>query len=277
MRLISFFLTTDQFLDGSKDVTRRNGWKFLVGKTGVRLMAIEKGQGLKKGEKVNRLGEIEVLDARLEPLWHIIKNPADCRREGFPKLSPREFIKMYCKHNGCHADEEITRMVFRRDCGMIRSAIFSEDRVFRYELLRVWDTAKPRVLFIGLNPSTADENYDDNTIKRCMTFADTWGFGSLGMANLFGFMATKPKKMMAAADPIGPEWDLALFRAIPFASKVIAAWGVGGAYKGRGEQVRKILIEHGVQLYHLGLTGGGFPRHPLFLRGDTKPTLWEAA
>lgn len=158
---------------------------------------------------------------------------------------------------------------------MKRSAIFSEDRVFRYELLRIWDSIKPRVLFIGLNPSIADENYDDNTIKRCLTFADSWGFGSIGMVNLFGFMATKPKDMMAAVDPIGPEWDLALARAFPHASMVIAAWGAGGAYRGRGEWVRMMLNELGVQLYHLGLTGGGFPRHPLFLRADTQPTLWE--
>jgi hypothetical protein len=107
-------LTTTQFKAGTKTVTRRGGWKFLVGKTGVHLMAVEKGQGLKKGEKVKRLGEIEVLEARLEPLWKIIENPADCRREGFPKLTPREFIRFYCKHNGCYADEEITRIAFRK-------------------------------------------------------------------------------------------------------------------------------------------------------------------
>lgn len=114
MRNISFFLTKDQFLAGTKTVTRRNGWKFLVGKKGVKLMAVEKGQGLKKGEKVKRLGPIEVLEARLEPLWHIIQNPVDCKREGFPGMCPREFIRFYCKHNGGHADQEITRIEFRR-------------------------------------------------------------------------------------------------------------------------------------------------------------------
>lgn len=111
---MSFFLTIQQFLSNQKTVTRRNGWKFLVGQTGVHLMGCEKCQGLKKGEKIKRLGEIEVLDARLEPLWHIIMNPTDCRREGFPKLTPREFIRFYCKHNGGHADQEIARIVFRR-------------------------------------------------------------------------------------------------------------------------------------------------------------------
>lgn len=114
MRNISFFLTTPQFIDGSKDVTRRNGWKFLVGKTGVRLMAVEKGQGLKKGEKVKRLGEIEVVSAKLEPLNAMPLYPDDCRREGFPDWTPWQFIRMYCAHNKCTPGTEITRIEFRR-------------------------------------------------------------------------------------------------------------------------------------------------------------------
>ena len=114
MRNISFFLTTLQFLSGEKTVTRRNGWKFLIGQTGVHLMAVEKGQGLKKGEKIKRLGEIEVIEARLEPLIEIFNYPDDCCREGFPELTPGQFIRFYCKHNGCHADQEITRIEFRR-------------------------------------------------------------------------------------------------------------------------------------------------------------------
>lgn len=109
---MSFFLTTAAFLAGTKTVTRRNGWKFL--KPGDRVMAVEKGQGLKKGEKVRRLGVIEILDVRREPLWRIITNPADCRREGFPKMDPREFVRFYCRHNGGHSDQEVTRIEFRR-------------------------------------------------------------------------------------------------------------------------------------------------------------------
>ena len=110
MRNISYMLTTKQFLSNEKTVTRRNGWLFLVGKTGVHLMAVEKGQGLKKGEKVNRLGEIVILDARREPLIEIFNNPDDCRREGFPELTPGQFVRFYCQHNGGHADQEITRI-----------------------------------------------------------------------------------------------------------------------------------------------------------------------
>ena len=112
MRNVSFYLTTPQFLDGSKDVSRRNGWLYL--KVGEHLMAVEKGQGLKKGEKVKRLGEIVVLEVGREPLHAICDHPGDCAREGFPEMSPMGFIEMYCKHNGGGPDQMVTRFVFRR-------------------------------------------------------------------------------------------------------------------------------------------------------------------
>lgn len=114
MRLISFYYTTRQFIDGSKDVTRRKGWANL--KPGTRLMAVEKAQGLKKGEKVKRLGEIEVLEADREPLHAICDHSDDLAREGFPEMTPMEYIKMYCKHFGGTPSQVVTRIVFRR-CG----------------------------------------------------------------------------------------------------------------------------------------------------------------
>lgn len=110
MRLMSFSLTTPQFLDGTKDITRRLGWA--SARPGDILGAVEKGMGLKKGEKVVRLGTIELLDVRREPLNIITAD--DVRREGFPDLSPREFVEMFRGHNGCTARTVITRIVFRR-------------------------------------------------------------------------------------------------------------------------------------------------------------------
>jgi len=98
MRNISFALTTSQFLDRSKTVTRRVGWKFL--KPGDVLCGIEKGQGLKKGEQVNRLGMIRVTDVRVERLDRMTSESPyghdECRAEGFPNLSPAEFVSMFC-------------------------------------------------------------------------------------------------------------------------------------------------------------------------------------
>ena len=64
-------------------------------------------------------------------------------------------------------------------------AVFSPDRIYRYVLYRVWDEAKPRVMFIGLNPSTADESVDDPTIRRCKRFAADWGYGGANYGKPF--------------------------------------------------------------------------------------------
>lgn len=110
MRLMSFSLTTPQFLAGTKTVTRRMGWRNL--KAGQRLQAIEKGQGLKKGEKVRRLGLIEVIDVRREKLSAITAE--DCKREGFPDLQPAQFVLFYGHATGCKPWELVTRIEFRR-------------------------------------------------------------------------------------------------------------------------------------------------------------------
>lgn len=110
-RLISFSMTEPQFLDGSKTVTRRMGWLRL--KAGDRLMAVRKAMGLKKGEKAHRLGLIEVVSVRRETLWKITKD--ECRREGFPEMTPRQFIVFFCRgHAGCSPLSDVTRIEFKR-------------------------------------------------------------------------------------------------------------------------------------------------------------------
>lgn len=107
---MSFFLTTPQFLAGTKDVTRRTGWKDL--KPGTRLQAVRKTQGLKRGEHPVRLGEIEVISVRREALWAITED--ECRREGFPSLTPDGFVSMFCGAMGCQPEDVVTRIEFRR-------------------------------------------------------------------------------------------------------------------------------------------------------------------
>ena len=117
-RNISFSLTTLQFLAGTKDVTRRMGWEFL--RAGDVLCAVEKGQGLGKGGKVKRLGLIRVIDARREPLEMLMFNWApyginEVKREGFPHLTPGEFVSFFCQsHKGCKPETVITRIEFVR-------------------------------------------------------------------------------------------------------------------------------------------------------------------
>jgi hypothetical protein len=147
---------------------------------------------------------------------------------------------------------------------MKSDAAFSADRTYRYQLRRVWDEG-PLVSFIGLNPSTADETVDDPTIRRCIAFAQRWGYGGLVMVNLFAFRATDPRNMRAAADPVGPLNDRHLEAVYWETAMLVAAWGAHGSYRGRDAEVIRLL---GTMLA-LGFTKGGHPRHPLYVRADT--------
>jgi len=108
MRNMSFSLTTEQFRNKSKTVTRRTGWLFL--KPGDRIMGCEKCQGIKAGELV-RLGAIEIVNVTREMLYEITK--PDVIAEGFPELSPDEFVSMFCDHMNVSLNTEVTRIEFK--------------------------------------------------------------------------------------------------------------------------------------------------------------------
>jgi|TARA_B110000971_G_scaffold121074_1_gene124015 hypothetical protein len=153
---------------------------------------------------------------------------------------------------------------------VIKNAIFSPCRRYRYALWRTWDQNKPSVLFIGLNPSTADETNDDPTLTRCINYAKYWGYGSVCIANIFAYRATKPKELFARKRIIGKENNHWLFKLANDADLVIAAWGNHGQYKNRSSHV-KLMFK---QLHCLKLTKKGEPAHPLYLRADLTPTLF---
>ena len=153
---------------------------------------------------------------------------------------------------------------------MDRGATISQCGLYRYSLWRRWAPG-PMCVFIGLNPSTADATLDDPTIRRCVGFAKSWGFGGLMMLNLFAYRATDPAGMKAALDPIGPENDEALHFAHSNTTTVIAAWGAHGTFKGRAQQVRAMLP----RLHYLRLTKDGYPGHPLYLPAHLKPLVWD--
>jgi hypothetical protein len=125
-------------------------------------------------------------------------------------------------------------------------------------------------MFIGLNPSTADETVDDPTIRRCLSFAKAWGYDGMSMANLFAFRATDPAVMLSEPEPIGSENDTYLLNMARRAGIVIAAWGTQGGHLGRDASVRKMIPN----LHYLRLTKDGHPGHPLYLPGDLEPMLW---
>lgn len=142
---------------------------------------------------------------------------------------------------------------------------WSPDKAYRYSLWRMWGPGEIPCLFIGLNPSTADETEDDPTIRRCKNFAKSWGCDSLIMTNLFAYRATDPKHMKAASDPIGPDNDAWLIRLSSIAKIKVAGWGVHGSHLERSLAVIDLL--NGLQC--LGFTKDGYPKHPLYLRSDS--------
>lgn len=131
--------------------------------------------------------------------------------------------------------------------------------------------------FIGLNPSTADETTNDNTIRRCIQFAKDWGFSGLVMLNLFGFRSTDPKWMKKQEDPSGPENVRAILEVCQHVPLVVCAWGTHGAFQGHGRLMRAVLTTaFPGKIHHLGLTKGGYPKHPLYLPKTLEPVLWSA-
>jgi hypothetical protein len=122
-----------------------------------------------------------------------------------------------------------------------------------------------------LNPSTADCTVNDPTIKRCMKFTMSWGFTIMQVVNLFAFRATDPKNLPWGHDEAsGPDNDVMTLSTLMCADRVVCAWGAqyGTAY--RAKRVMTELMPPFREPLCLGLTKDGHPRHPLYLRDDTK-------
>jgi len=156
-------------------------------------------------------------------------------------------------------------------------AIYSDCESYRYTLRREWQGGAGRVTFVMLNPSTATEVQNDPTVERCERRARAMGFAAFQVVNIFAFRATDPRDMRAAPDPIGPENDAAILQAAAWADQIICAWGAHGAHLSRGASVEALLRGAGHPLFHLGLTRGGAPKHPLYIGYQVQPTQWPAA
>ena len=149
---------------------------------------------------------------------------------------------------------------------------------YRYALCRVWNAELQRIMFIGLNPSTADEHRDDPTLRRCLGFAKAWGFGSLFMLNIYAYRATDPRELATAPDPVGTE-NLRWLKHYHFheSNKTVAAWG---SQYGIDDHLAKVLSLRrngdtegetmGDNLWCLGVNNDGSPRHPLYIKADTE-------
>lgn len=155
---------------------------------------------------------------------------------------------------------------------MMKDALIPEDDTrYRYWLSRIWDQDKPRVIFIMLNPSTADHMIDDPTIRRVINFSMDWGYGGVYVVNLYAFRSTDPKGLEATDDPIGPQNREHIQTLIQNKDnkvvRVVYAWGNGKKEPG---WLREIVTEP----YCIAISKKGIPKHPLYLKGDSQPIIY---
>ncbi len=154
--------------------------------------------------------------------------------------------------------------------GMSGGATFGPRRLYRYRLWRTWNSDAARVMFVLLNPSTADERFNDPTIRRCIGFARSWGLGGVEIVNIFAYRSTDPAALREVSDPIGPRNNSLIKAARRLSARCIAAWGNHGTYLDRGARVLRALRRLG-EVECLCETKTGQPGHPLYISSRTMP------
>lgn len=152
------------------------------------------------------------------------------------------------------------------DLFMERDAVISDCGKYRYLLRRAWDHDRQRALFVMLNPSTADAEVDDATIRSCIRLSKSWGYGSFEVVNLFGFRSTDPEAMGEAEDPIGPRNDQVAIAAIARCDTAICAWGAHWMAEPRAPAMVRLIKAQNPLAYCLGTTKSGAPKHPLYIK-----------
>jgi len=160
---------------------------------------------------------------------------------------------------------------------MKHAATFSRCQRYRYQLERCWGEHPSRnstVVFIGLNPSTADAKNDDPTLRKCVAFARGWGFKRLVMVNLFAWRATDPENLLQTNHPIGKQNDKHIDAAVAESALIIACWGEYGAYLNRAQEVH---ARYSQRLHCLQTNKSGEPTHPLYLPATLTPVKLKKA
>jgi len=162
-----------------------------------------------------------------------------------------------------------------------KGATFRGDEFYRYHLWRRWATGPKtpdfgrHATFIMLNPSTANADIDDPTIRKCCKFAKRWGYAGIEVVNLFAWRTIFPRDLYNTLRPIGEHNDETI-RAWSFASSlVVCAWGNHGGLHRRSHDVLRLLREWNCVPYALSVTKQDQPGHPLYLRDDAEPFIWD--
>lgn len=154
-------------------------------------------------------------------------------------------------------------------------ASFSEDRNYRYALWRIWDESKPLVMFIGLNPSTANETDNDPTIKSVCRIAKNNGYGGVYMMNCFSLVSTDPKRLQEVYDCLHEEEDVENMRRLLEVSRlcqdVVFAWGNFEIVKQRAKSIAGYFKDAKA----LAINKNGSPKHPLYCKSDIQPVSFS--
>ncbi len=167
----------------------------------------------------------------------------------------------------------------KQDSNIKGTASFSPCNLFRYKLTRDWfneGEKRNNLLFIMLNPSTADAEVFDPTVRRCFGYAQDWGFNSMSVANIFAYRATDPKDMLNARDNgvniVGNDNNKAIIELSTEANRIVCAWGSHKWSKERSNEVLNILRQQNLtEVYCLKKSKDGSPCHPLYLKKDLIP------
>ena len=152
------------------------------------------------------------------------------------------------------------------DFFMQKDAVISECGLYRYRLTRQWSDGA-LMTFVMLNPSTADADVDDPTIRRCMSFARREKAAGICVVNLFAFRATLPSNLAKARDPFGPENSKFVEESVR-ARGAVCAWGAHDMADDPGRALGRWACYKGIKLFCLGRNKSGAPKHPLYVRGD---------
>jgi hypothetical protein len=160
-----------------------------------------------------------------------------------------------------------------------RTVEFSDCGRYRYRLTREWDDTRPPATFVMLNPSTADADRDDPTVRKCVRYAQRWDCGSLVVVNLYAYRATNPNDLPAdeptRIGPAGDGWlTQAALDALESGGPLVAAWGA----RATEQRVADVLTLPGMdRLQCLAVTSAGMPRHPLYVRDAAPLVDWTPA
>ncbi len=159
---------------------------------------------------------------------------------------------------------------------MISNATFSFCGSYRWRLIREINESKKELIFIGLNPSLANEKKNDPTLRRIIGFAEIWGFGRLYVVNLFARISRSPKLLRYCDDPVGSKNDFVLNQNIKYwlandLCQLWIGWGTNGKFMNRDAWVlKKITNKYLKKPYIIGLTKEGYPKHPLYVGKNKK-------